>query len=307
MTPCYNEEENVYNLYSQVKDIFKNLNYEYEHLFIDNCSTDKTVSILEDIALKDKNVKIIVNSRNFGAVRSPWHGFLQTKGDAVIPLCADFQDPPEMIPKFIKKWEEGYKIVLAKKTKSKENKLMFFIRTLYYKLLKKISEDELLENVVGFGLYDRSIIEIFRDLKEPYPYLRGLLAEIGYEKAIIEFTQPIRKRGITKNNFYTLYDVAMLGVVSHSKLPLRIATLFGFFLSIISFMIAFVYLILKLLYWGTFNAGVAPMLIGIFFFSSIQLFFLGILGEYIGAVLTRVMDRPHVFEKKRVNFDDDTE
>jgi len=305
MTPCYNEEENVFELYNQVKDIFKNLNYEYEHLFIDNCSTDKTVSILKDIASKDKNVKIIVNSRNFGHIRSPWYGMLQTEGDAVIGMCADFQDPPEMIPKFISKWEGGYKIVLAKKTKSKENKLMYALRTFFYKILNKISELELLENVTGFGLFDRSIVEIFRKLKEPYPFSRWLVSEVGYEKAIIEFTQPKRKRGKTKNNFYTLYDSAMLGIVSYSRLPLRIATLFGFILGIMSFIIAVVYLILKLVYWDTFNMGTAPVLIGIFFFSAVQLFFLGLLGEYIGMLLTRVTDRPHVFEKERINFNEE--
>ena len=307
VTACYNEEENVYELYTSVKEIFKNLNYKYEHLFIDNCSTDRTVSILEEIASKDKNVKIIVNSRNFGHIRSPWHAMLQTTGDAVIGMCADFQDPPELIPEFIKKWEEGYKIVIAKKTKSKENKLMYFFRTFFYKLLNSVSEVELIENYSGYGLSDRSIIEIYRKLKEPYPYGRGLASEIGYEKAVIEFTQPKRKHGKTKNNFYTLYDMAMLGIVSHSKLPLRIATLFGFILSILSFVIALGYLILKLLHWDSYSAGTIPILIGIFFFSAVQLFFLGILGEYIGVLLVRVTDRPHVFEKKRVNFDDEAE
>jgi len=306
MTPCYNEEENVFELYSRVKDIFKNLDYQYEYLFIDNCSTDKTVSILEDIASKDKNVKLIENSGNFGHVRSPWHGLLQTEGDATIAMSADFQDPPELIPEFIKKWEDGYKMVFAQKTKSKENKFVYLLRTAYYKILRNISEVELLDHITGFGLYDKSVIELFRKLKEPYPYGRGIICEIGFEKALIKFTQPKRKRGITKNNFYTLYDLAMLGMVSNSKIPLRMASIFGFIMSILSFIVAIVYLILKLLYWDNFNAGVAPMLIGIFFFSSIQLFFLGILGEYIGAVLTRVTDRPHVFEKKRVNFDNET-
>jgi len=306
MTPCYNEEENVFELYSRVKDIFKILNYQYEHLFIDNCSTDKTVSILENIASKDKNVKIIVNSRNFGHVRSPWHGLLQTEGDASIVMCADFQDPPEFIPEFIKKWEEGYKMVLAKKTKSKENKLVFLLRTAYYKFLRNISEVELLDNVTGFGLYDKSVIDIFKKLKEPYPYGRGIICEIGFEKALIEFTQPKRKRGKTKNNFYTLYDLAMLGMVSNSKAPLRIASISGFILGILSLIIALVYLILKIVFWDSFIAGTAPILIGIFFFSAIQLFFIGILGEYIGVLLTRVTDRPHVFEKKRVNFEEKT-
>lgn len=306
MTPCYNEEENVFELYSRVKDIFKGLDYQYEYLFIDNCSTDKTVSILEDIASKDKNVKIIENSRNFGHVRSPWHGLLQTEGDATIVMCADFQDPPELIPELIKKWEDGYKMAFAQKTKSKENKLVYLLRTAYYKFLRNISEVELLDNVTGFGIYDKSVIKIFRKLKEPYPYGRGLICEIGFEKALIKFTQPKRKRGITKNNFFTLYDLAMLGIISHSKVPLRIATMSGFVLGILSLIIALVYFILKIIFWDSFNAGTAPILIGIFFFSAIQLFFIGILGEYIGVLLTRITDRPHVFEKKRVNFDEET-
>ena len=306
VTPCYNEEENVFELYSRVNDIFKNLDYQYEHLFIDNCSTDKTLSILENIASKDKNVKIIENSRNFGHIRSPWYGLLQSEGDATVSMVADFQDPPELIPELIKKWEEGYKIVIARKTKSKENKIMYSIRTLFYKFMNKISEVELIENYSGFGLLDKSIVEILKKLKEPYPYGRGVLCEIGYEKTFIEYTQPKRERGKTKNNFYTLYDMAMLGIVSHSKLPLRIASISGFIMSIASFILAIVYLILKLLHWDSFSAGTAPILIGIFFFSAVQLFFLGILGEYIGVLLTRVTDRPHVFEKKRVNFDDDT-
>jgi glycosyltransferase involved in cell wall biosynthesis len=211
-----------------------------------------------------------------------------------------------MIPEFIKKWEEGYKIVLAKKTKSKENKFMYFLRSFYYRFLKNISEVELLENITGFGLYDRSIVELFKSLKEPYPYARGVISEIGFEKAVIEFIQPKRKRGKTKNSFYTLYDMAMLGVVSHSKLPLRIATLLGFILSILSFTIAVVYVVLKILYWDSFSAGTIPILIGIFFFSAVQLFFLGVLGEYVGVLLTRVTDRPHVFEKKRINFDNES-
>jgi glycosyltransferase involved in cell wall biosynthesis len=305
ITPTYNEEENVYNLYTCTKEIFKNLNYKYEHLFIDNCSTDNTVKILEEIASVDKNIKIIVNSRNFGHVRSPYYGMLQINCDAAIIMSADFQDPPEMIPEFLKKWEGGYKIVLAQKVKSKENKLVYFLRTLYYKFLRKISEVELIENATGFGLYDRSVLEIVKKLKEPYPYFRGILAEIGFKKAFIDFIQPRRERGKSKNNFYILYDLAILGIVSHSKVPLRIATLGGFIIGVCSLLIAMIYLIRKLIYWETFSAGTAPILIGIFFFSAVQLFFLGIMGEYIGVLLTRVTDRPLVFESKRVNFDED--
>jgi glycosyltransferase involved in cell wall biosynthesis len=262
---------------------------------------------LEGIASEDRNIKIIVNSRNFGPIFSGYHAMLQAEGDAVVLMSSDLQDPPEMIPDFIKKWEEGYKITLAQKTKSKENKLMFLLRTLYYKFLRRISDVELLDNVTGFGLFDKSIMEIIRNLKEPYPYFRGILAEIGFEKALIPFTQPKREKGVSKNKFYQLYNLAMLGLVSHSMVPLRIAAISGFIIGALSLAAALVYFILKLAFWDSFNAGTAPILIGIFFFSSIQLFFMGILGEYIGVLLARVTNRPYVIESKRVNFDEKTE
>lgn len=305
VTPCYNEENNVEELYNQIKAIFENLDsYNYEHIFIDNSSKDKTVQILKEIAAKDKNVKIIVNSRNFGQIRSPYHAMLQGKGDAVITIVSDLQDPPVLIYDFIKKWEEGYKIVVGVKTKSEETPLMFLIRKLYYFIIRKLSDSnvDLIKNYSGFGLYDRQIIEIIREINDPLPYLRGLISDIGFEKAIIEYTQPTRKRGISANNFYSLYDYAMIGITSYSKVPLRIATMLGFGLSMLSILVAFGYFVAKLVFWDSFSMGIAPMIIGLFFFTSVQLFFTGILGEYIGAIYTKVEKRPLVVEKERINF-----
>ncbi|MDP2946503.1 MAG: glycosyltransferase family 2 protein [Nanoarchaeota archaeon] len=304
VTPCYNEEQNVEVLYHQVKDIFEKLpEYNYEHIFIDNSSTDRTVTILKGIAISDHHLKIIVNVRNFGHIRSPYHGILQSKGDAAIFLAADLQDPPSMIIDFINKWEEGYKIIIGTKTKSKENKLMFLIRKLFYNLISKISETDQIKNFTGFGLYDRKFIEILRSLDEPYPYFRGLITEFGFNRIEIPYTQPKREKGKTKNNFYTLYDMAMLGFVNHSKVPLRLASFIGFGVSLLSFFIALVYLVYKLLFWSSFSVGIAPLVIGIFFFGGVQLFFLGIIGEYIGAIFTQVKKRPLVIEKERINFD----
>jgi glycosyltransferase involved in cell wall biosynthesis len=304
MTPCFNEEDNVENVYKQVKDVFKTLpEYNYEHVFIDNASTDRTVEILKKIAKDDKNVKIIVNVRNFGHVRSPYHGVLQCEGDAVVGLVADLQDPPVMIKDFIKKWEEGYKIVLGIKAKSEENKLMFLIRRIFYNIISKISDTEQIKNFTGFGLYDKKFIDILRNLDEPYPYFRGLVSELGFQRMEIPYTQLRRKKGKTKNNFYTLYDTAMLGFVNHSKVPLRLASFIGFAVSLISIFIAFAYLIYKLVFWYSFQLGMAPLVIGIFFLGGVQLFFLGMIGEYIGAIFTQVKKRPLVIEKERINFD----
>lgn len=303
VTPCYNEEENVEDVYRQVKDVFADLpGYQYEHIFIDNASKDKTVEILKRIGIDDKNVKIIVNARNFGYIKSPYYGLLQASGDAVILLVADLQDPPAMIKDFIKKWEEGYKVVLGVKTQSKESAAMFLVRKMFYEFISRLSEIELTKNNTGFGLYDKRIIDILRDINDPYPYFRGLISEIGFESAKIEYTQPTRKRGITKGNFYKLYDVAILGITNHSKVPLRIATMLGFLMSLISLIIAIGYLIAKLVLWYEFPIGMAPIVIGLFFFSSVQLFFIGILGEYIGSIHTQVLKRPLVIEKERINF-----
>ena len=305
VTACFNEEENVEELYNRIKKVFSQYKnrYKYEHIYIDNASTDRTVELVKNIAAKDKNVKLIVNSRNYGHIRSPFHGLLQANGDAVMLMCSDLQDPPELIPDFIKKWEEGFKIVVGQKTASRENRLMFAIRKFYYKLIDSMSDTEQVKNFTGFGLYDKVIINALKKIHDPYPYFRGLIAEIGFERAVIEYTQPRREHGKTKNNFFTLYDMAMTGFVNHTKLPLRIAVFIGLFTGSISFLIAMFYLVYKLIYWDTFIAGTAPLIVGMFFFGSVQLFFIGVIGEYIGAIYTQVKNRPLVIEKERVNFE----
>ena len=304
MTPCYNEEDNVADLYDRVKQVFAGLNgYEFEHIFIDNSSRDGTVGILKRIAAADRRVKIIVNTRNFGVVRSPYYGLLQASGDAVIPMCADLQDPPEMIVDFLERWEQGYKIVLAVKSNSAESPLFYAARKAYYRLVGRLSEIELVENATGFGLYDRDVIEVLRRVDDPYPYARGLICDIGYERALVPYVQPARKRGFSKNNLYVLYDLAMLGITNHSKVPLRLATFTGFLLAALSLLVAFAYLIVKLIFWNSFRIGQAPLVIGLFFFSAVQLLFIGILGEYIGSIHTQVLRRPLVVEKERINFD----
>lgn len=306
MTPCYNEEENVQALHEKLSVIMSEQlpEYEWDHLFIDNSSEDRTVEILRQMAAKDKRVKVIVNARNFGHIRSPFHGMLQGTGDAVISMAADFQDPPDMIPQFVRQWERGFKVVIAVKKSSRENRLMFAIRSMYYRFVRNISEIESIDNYTGFGLYDKVVIDEMRKMDDPYPYIRGLICEIGFPRATIEFDQPRRIRGITKNNFYTLYDMAMLGITSNSKIPLRIATMAGFLLASLSLLIAFVYLVIKLIWWSQIPMGTAPILIGLFFFSAVQLFFIGLLGEYILMIHTKVQHRPLVVEKERINFDE---
>lgn len=303
VTPCYNEEHNVRELHAQIKAAFATLpGYAYEHICIDNASKDRTVEVLRELARDDKNLKVIVNARNFGHIRSPHHALLQARGDAAILMVSDLQDPPSLIPEFVKKWEEGYKVVLGIKTTSEESPVMFFIRKVYYDLIGRLSEIELAKNNTGFGLYDRAVLDVLRSIDDPYPYFRGLVCDIGFEQARIPYNQARRRRGITKNNFYTLYDMAMLGITNHSKVPLRLATLFGFGMSALGFVLALGYLIAKLAFWNKFTLGTAPILIGFFLFSSVQLFFIGILGEYIGAIHTQVLKRPLVVEKERINF-----
>lgn len=302
VTPCMNEEENVEELYKRVRAVFDSLNYQYEHIFIDNASTDRTEEILRKLASQDPRVKVILNTRNFGHVRSPYYAFLQTSADAVITMASDLQDPPEKIPDFIRMWEKGYKVVVGIKTSSQEPGFFYFVRSMYYRVLRSLSDVRLIDNFTGFGLYDKKVVEILREFHDPYPYFRGLITDIGFEIADIEFDQPRRKRGITKNNFYTLYDLAMLGLVSYTKVPLRLAAMFGFLSSAISFFVGLVYLIYKLVDWKNFSLGLAPVVIGLFFLGSVQLFFLGIIGEYIGAIYTHVLHRPLVIEKERINF-----
>ena len=302
VTPCFNEEENVQELYDRIKNVMAGFDYNYEHIFIDNASTDRTIELLRELGAQDKHVKVIVNTRNFGHIRSPYYGLLQAQGNAVIILASDLQDPPERISDFIQKWEEGYKIVIGVKTQSQEAGLFYFLRTMFYRVLRKLSDVELIEHFTGFGLYDQQVIEILRSLNDPYPYFRGLIAEIGFPIAHIDFIQPRRKRGITKNNFYTLYDMAMLGLTGYTKIPLRLATMIGFLTAGISFLVGLTYLIYKLIFWANFSVGLAPEVIGLFFLGSVQLIFLGILGEYIGAIYTQVHHRPLVIEKERINF-----
>jgi len=302
ITPCFNEEENVQELHERIAQVMTRLNYDYEHILIDNASTDRTVEILKEISAKDQHVKVIVNTRNFGQIRSPYHALLQTRGAAVVCMAADLQDPPERIPEFIKQWEEGYKVVVGVKTRSEESWLFYFLRTVYYRVARRLSDVPLIENFTGFGIYDRVVVEALREINDPYPYFRGQIADLGYQRAEIEFTQPRRKRGVTKNNFYTLYDIAMLGLTGYTKVPLRIATMFGVLSAVISFLIGLIYLIYKLIFWYQFSLGSAPLVIGLFFLGSVQLMFLGIVGEYIGAIYTQVVRRPLVIEKERINF-----
>ncbi|HEX5392701.1 MAG TPA: glycosyltransferase family 2 protein [Rhodocyclaceae bacterium] len=304
VTPCYNEEGNVDELHRRIAAQFKLLpEYEFEHIYIDNASTDGTVAQVKALAAKEPRVKLIVNTRNFGIIRSSNHGLMQARGDAIINMASDMQEPPELIVDFVRQWEAGFKVVVGVKPSSKETRLMFFLRRLYYSTIGRISDVQLVSNYTGFGLYDKEVIEQIRKIDDPYPYFRGLIADLGYARAEVPYEQPLRTRGVTKSNFYALYDMAMLGITSHSKIPLRLATMSGFALSAISLFVACLYLVLKLLYWNEFSLGMAPILIGFFFFASVQLFFIGLLGEYIAAIHTQVLHRPLAVEKERVNFD----
>lgn len=305
MTPCYNEEENIQNIYMEVKKQFEQLpQYTYEHIFIDNCSTDASQQILRTLASKDKNVKVILNARNFGPNRSGTYGMLQAKGDALICIVCDLQDPPEMIPTFLKKWEEGYKVVMGQKTKSKENFLMFQVRKLYYKIMEMLSETEHLENVTGYGLFDKEVLETIRWMDDPDPYIRGLVTQLGYKWCLVEYTQQRREHGKSSYNFNSYFDFAITGLTHVSKKPLRIVTLAGIGMSVVSFIFAVIYLVMKLIYWDSFEMGMAPILIGMFLLGSGQLACIGVIGEYIGAILTRITKRPMVIEEERINFDE---
>lgn len=305
MIPTYNEEENARPIYEAVRDelIRSCPAYDYEILFIDNKSRDKTRQIIREICREDKHVKAIFNTKNFGQFNSPYYGIIQTSGDCTITMCADFQDPVELIPEFVHAWEKGYKIVIGRKTKSCENKLAYFLRGCYYKLIRKVSNVEMIEQFTGFGLYDRSFVQTLRDLKDPTPFIRGIVAELGPERKEIEYIQPQRRAGKTHNNWYSLFDAAMLSFTSYTKVGMRMAEFFGFGVAAISFAIGLFYLIAKLLYWDKFSVGYAPTMIAVFFMGGVQLAFLGFLGEYIMAMNTRIMNRPLVVEEERLNFD----
>jgi len=303
LIPCYNEDDNIDELYRRISAVVDGLKeYNFEFIFIDNASIDLTVEKLSTIALADTRVKVIVNTRNFGHIRSPYWGMMQTEGEATILLASDLQDPPELIPQFLEEWERGWKIVLAVKPSSKTNFLVHKIRRLYYKILDGIASVDLIKDATGFGLYDQRVLKEIKKINDPYPYLRGLICELGYPIKTITFSQPRRERGISKNNFYTLFDIAMLGIVSHSLVPLRIATIVGFILGVLSFGVAIFYAIMKFLYWDTFPIGMAPLVVGVFFLFSLLFLFIGLLGEYVGSIQTYVKNRPIVVESKRINF-----
>ena len=302
MIPCYNEQENARPIYEAVRAQLSALPYSYEILFIDNKSTDRTREILRDICAGDPHVKAIFNVKNFGPFNSPYYGLLQTSGDCTITMCADFQEPPELIPRFVAAWEEGYRIVIGRKTRSRENRLVYWLRGRYYKMLRRMSDTEIIDQFTGFGLYDRFFVDVLRELKDPTPFMRGIVAELGPLRKDIPYKQQKRRAGRTHNNWYSLYDAAMLSFTSYTKVGLRVATVLGFILALLSFLVAMCYLVAKLIWWDKFPLGTAPILIGIFFFGSVQLAFIGLLGEYVMSINTRVMNRPLVVEEKRINF-----
>jgi glycosyltransferase involved in cell wall biosynthesis len=299
--PCYNEQDNVDELYERLVKVFEGLpDYTFEMLFIDNASTDGTVEKIKALIGRDPRVKLIVNARNFGHIRSPFHGLMESSGDCAILMCTDLQDPPELIPGFLDSWNGGAKVVVGQKRSSEESVLFWALRTMYYRGVRAIADVPLLQHVTGFGLYDRRVLELLRKCGEPYPYLRGLICEMGLPISLIQYDQPLRKRGITKNNFFTLFDMAMLGVTSHSRAPLRLATIAGFALSAMAMATAIAFLVVKLCFWPYIPAGYAPAVISIFFLSSVQIFLIGLVGEYVGAVLTQVRNRPVVVERERI-------
>jgi len=308
VVPCYNEEQNVVPISEAIVAQMEALpQYDYEIVFIDNCSTDNTRRLLREICAKNRRIKAIFNVKNFGQFNSPVYGMCQTTGDCTIPICADFQDPVEMIPTFLKYWEEGYQIVYGVKTSSKESRIMYRLRSIYYKLIKKYSSVDQIKHFTGFALYDKSFIDVLRSLKDPTPFIRGIVAELGGKRKEVPYEQPQRRAGKTHNNWYTLYDAAMLSFTSYTKIGLRMATFLGMGVAFLSVLIALVYLVMKLIHWNNFDAGTAPILIGMFFLGAVQLVFLGIIGEYILSMNQRIMNRPLVVEEERINFDDQTE
>ena len=309
VVPCYNEEENVIPLSRAITALFEKelADYRYELIFIDNDSRDRTRELLRGLCQSDPDIKAIFNAKNFGQFNSPYYAMLQTSGDCTILMAADFQDPVEMIPQYVREWESGYKIVIGIKKSSQENKFMYWLRGCYYKLIKKLSDVEQIEQFTGFGLYDAKFIQVLRGLNDPTPFLRGIVAELGFKRKEIPYEQPLRRAGKTSNNFYRLYDAAMLSITSYTKVGLRLATIFGSICAGLSMVVALVYLVMKLIWWDRFPAGMAPMLIGMLFLGSIQIFFIGLLGEYIMSINQRVMKRPLVIEEERLNFDEEAD
>ncbi len=305
VTPTFNEAENIVELCDRIATVMRNTSYDYDHIVIDNASTDNTVGILRERAAVDPRLKVIVNTRNFGHIRSPFHGVLQANGNAVVILSSDLQDPPELIPQLVEKWESGYKIAMLVKKTSNESLVMKMIRGAYYSTLETLAEIPLIKGATGHGLYDESVIQILRSINDPYPYFRGIVCEIGLPIAQVQFDQPRRKRGITSQNIYSLFDMAMLGMVKHSKLPLRMMTFTGLTVAGLSLLTAIYYLIYKLAYWNSFDPGQAPIVIGMFFFISVIMIFFGIIGEYLLSIHDHVRGLPHVYERERINLDNE--
>jgi glycosyltransferase involved in cell wall biosynthesis len=304
ITPCFNEELNVRELHRRMRAVMDAMpQYEYRHIFIDNASHDGTVAVLRAMAAEFPGVQVIVNARNFGHLRSPMHAFLEADGDAVGVIAADLQEPPELFAEMLARWEEGFPVVAAVKTTSEESGLMYRIRTAYYNLVGRLTDVQVLSHFTGFGLYDRRVVALLKQkFQDPYPYFRGMIAELGLPHAEVIYNQNRRERGITKNNFYTLYDLAMLGITNLSKVPLRLVTAAGFISAAISMVLGFFYLLYKIVFWNSFSLGVAPLVLGLFFLGSVQLLCLGIIGEYVGSIHTFVQNRPLVIEKERINF-----
>lgn len=304
LIPCYNENENIRPMYLAIQEeMLKSLpEYQYELIFVDNKSTDGTREQLRTICAGDKRVKAIFNNRNYGQFNSPYHAMLQISGACVITLCCDFQDPVEMLPQFVREWENGYQVVCGIKTSSQEGFVMRFLRTKYYRFLNKTSEIEQIEHFTGFGLYDRSFIDIMRELDDPIPFLRGIVAEFASNRKEIPYEQARRRSGKTHNDFFSLYDAAMLSFTSYTKIGLRIATFVGFIFSGLSILAAIAYLVMKLIWWDRFPAGNIPILLAVLVFGSIQVFFIGLVGEYILNINKRVIHRPLVIEEERINF-----
>jgi len=302
VTPTFNEEKNIEELSRQIAVQMKSTNYNYEHIIIDNASTDNTQNVIRKICSENKSVKAIFNNKNFGHIRSPFYGILQTKGDAVIFIASDFQDPPDLIPELLEKWNNGSEVVLLKRKKSNVNTFTESFKKLFFKIINLISETTLTERTTGSGIIDKNIVEQLRKIDEPYPYFRGLILEFTNKISTLEFNQPKRTQGISKNNFFTLFDIGMLGIIKHSKIPLRIMTLVGFFLSLLLLGIGIFFLFYKLLYWSSFQLGLAPLILGVFFGISIQIMMIGVIGEYVGFILTQVRKLPLVIERERINF-----
>ncbi len=308
MVPCFNEQENVVPISEAIiAEMEKLPRYDYELLFIDNCSTDNTRLLLREICFKNPKIKAIFNIKNFGQFNSPYYGLCQTTGDCTISICADFQDPVELIPVFLKYWEEGYQIVCGVKTSSQENHFVYKLRTIYYKLIKKFSSVDQIEHFTGFGLYDKSFIQVLRSLDDSTPFIRGIVAELGGKRKEVPYEQPLRRAGKTHNNWYSLFDAAMLSVTSYTKIGMRVAEFLGIGFAILSLLIGFIYLIMKLIYWDRFVAGQAPLIIVVSLMCSTILAFLGFLGEYVSAINTRLMHRPLVVEEERINFSEEND